>query len=590
MAYSPYTRDESHSVIIGPMSNADTVSYDNKMNGPLDIGFKSFTDNTIKSGSNAFRVNAAASKGDFKALVVYFAGWQVQADEPRWPGITKRSTPLNVAYYPYVINWNGNGGTVKEKTTQVSFDKLPLNIGTYNVPTRGSWIFKGWSTSENGEVKYAYDFKTPSNSGKIVWKDFPTKTVGSATNPEPVIADDCVGDGTLNLYAIWQQPNCTITFKNYSANTPDGSVTMKYGDKYANVSIPKKTGYIFGGYFTKANGEGTKYYTDKGVITSGYVYYGDKGETTTTLTLHAKWTPITYKVKFSSDAGNKITIERTYTYDTSYTLPRASASGFAYLGYSFAYWANGKSKYNDGQNVKNLSSTNNGVVNFKAMWSPNTYSVSYRTNIGYVLDPDTTVAEMGLPILNQTTSTVPITFDTLFTIPKCTAKVPGLTFYCWLDTQTGRKYFAGNKYLFTSRLVGGVLVAQNFTLYPVFNLLPTVLTLTDGIIKKNATSYKFVSPTEITDSTIALYKINNSTQAETLFTNYTYSQVLLDGLYSVTITIPSPIGNKIAVYINGKRQVWHKGIFYTLTNINGNTYKWLPADTFTYSGEEFKRL
>ena len=588
----PYDRETSHSVIIGPMNNADATSYDNEMNGPKDIPFKAF-----KSGSNLFRVNAAASTGDFKALVVYFAGWQVNADGNRWPGTTKRSSPLKVAYYPYLINWKGNGGTVKEATTKVAFDKLPLNVGTYNVPTRGSWVFKGWHTSDKvsdwKDIKYPYDFKTPKNSASIEYTDFPTKTVGGATNPERAVPEDCVGDGIITLYAIWQQPDCTITFKNYSNDTKDGSIVMKYGDKYGNVNIPKKTGYIFGGYFTQPNGKGTKYYTNQGVITSGYVWYGDKGETSTKLTLHAKWTPITYKIRFTTNVGSSAGVVRTYTYtyDQSASIPRVSTLGFSYLGYSFSQWAMGTSRFSDGATVKNLSTTNNGTVNFTAIWSPNTYTVSYKTDTGRVLDPDTSVASLGLPILNQTSSNMVVTFNTVFTIPKCTATVPGLDFYCWIDTETGTKYFAGETYVFTARRVNGTLVARNFTLYPMFKFLPRVLTLTDAVIPKGVSTYKFISPTELNDSSIVLYKMNNNNTVQTTpFTGYTYKQQLLDGVYSVTINISPTINNKIAVYINGARQVWHKGIFYTLVSINGNTYRWLPADTFTYSDEGFKKL
>ena len=128
-----------------------------------------------------------------------------------------------------------------------------------------------------------------------------------------------------------------------------------------------------------------------------------------------------------------------------------------------------------------------------------------------------------------------------------------------------------------------------------FKFLPRVLTLTDAVIPKGVSSYKFISPTELNDSSIVLYKMNNNNTVQTTpFTGYTYKQQLLDGVYSVTITISPTINNKIAVYINGARQVWHKGIFYTLVSIteNGNTYtyKWLPADTFTYSDEGFEKL
>lgn len=108
-------------------------------------------------------------------------------------------------------------------------------------------------------------------------------------------------DGTLSL--LKYSPTLTITLDNQSATTP-GTTTIyeKYSRGYYldnslenlmttstnGITIPTKTGFIFGGYYTGTNGSGTQYIDSTGQLTSS----ADNTHFIINGSLYAKWTRI----------------------------------------------------------------------------------------------------------------------------------------------------------------------------------------------------------------------------------------------------------------------------------------------------------
>ena len=136
------------------------------------------------------------------------------------------------------------------------------------------------------------------------------------------------------------------------------------------TTLPTKTGYIFGGYYTQKNGAGTQYITASGASAAQYPESG--GPTT----LYAKWTAITYSIKYNTNGGSGTMANSSHTYGVAKNL---TANGFSKTGYSFAGWATsttGAVKYSNSQSVSNLSTTNGAVVNLYAVWTINSYTIS----------------------------------------------------------------------------------------------------------------------------------------------------------------------------------------------------------------------
>lgn len=152
----------------------------------------------------------------------------------------------------------------------------------------------------------------------------------------------------------------------YDPNGGDGDAFKKVGDSgttatTAEAGIFLRKGYAFAGWNTKANGTGTAYQAGADVA---YPAEGD------TLTLYARWRPITYKVRFDGDkATSGMMADLMATYDAKAALP---ANGFKRAGYTFAGW-NTKpdgtgTAYKDKGEVTNLASSQDDVVVLYAQW------------------------------------------------------------------------------------------------------------------------------------------------------------------------------------------------------------------------------
>ncbi|MBO4645314.1 MAG: InlB B-repeat-containing protein [Bacteroidales bacterium] len=88
-----------------------------------------------------------------------------------------------------------------------------------------------------------------------------------------------------------------------------------------------------------------------------------------TVTMYAKWAPITYTVRFVRGSGATGTmLDQTFTYDEAQNL---AANGFSRSGYVFAGWSttpDGDVEYANEASVSNLSAVQGAVINLYAKW------------------------------------------------------------------------------------------------------------------------------------------------------------------------------------------------------------------------------
>ena len=146
------------------------------------------------------------------------------------------------------------------------------------------------------------------------------------------------------------------------------------GKKYSETPggefpTPTRTGYSHNGWYTAATG-GTQ------VTQTTKVPNNDH-------TLHAQWTANTYKVQFlknATDATGSMSDE-SFTYGTEKAL---TANAYTWTGHAFNGWnkkSDGSStSYTNGQKVKNLTSTKDGVVKLHAQWIKKTIKVTFMRN------------------------------------------------------------------------------------------------------------------------------------------------------------------------------------------------------------------
>ncbi|CAK7021313.1 MAG: hypothetical protein EUB_02143 [Eubacterium sp.] len=251
----------------------------------------------------------------------------------------------------YTIKFDGNTADGGSTANQAMTYDQEANL-TANGYTKTGYTFTRWNTQPDGG--------------------------GTAYNNEQSVVNLTPGEGdVVTLYAQWHAIDYKVAF---NGNTADGGGTsdqaMTY-DTTANLTINgyTKTGYTFTGWNTQADGKGTAYTDGQNVINLTAI----EGET---ITLYAQWRVNSYTIKFdgnTADGGG--TPEQIMTYDTAAHL---TANGYTKTGYIFTGWNSqqdgGGTAYTEGENVKNMTADDGGVVSLYAQWRANTYSVKFDGN------------------------------------------------------------------------------------------------------------------------------------------------------------------------------------------------------------------
>ena len=99
-----------------------------------------------------------------------------------------------------------------------------------------------------------------------------------------------------------------------------------------------------------------------------------------------------YTVEFLPNGGSGSIYEQRFFYDAAQNL---TLNKFTRTGYTFAGWSVGNTTYTDGQEVKNLTAENNGVIALVAQWQANTYNVTLNPNGGSINSGDVTSYTYG---------------------------------------------------------------------------------------------------------------------------------------------------------------------------------------------------
>ena len=291
--------------------------------GNLEREGYTFTGWNLKDDSTGTHYNASSTYTDeagIKNDITFYADW----------------TPNQ-----YTVTFDPDGGTVSESTREVTYDKtyggssaedLPIPVLTDNT-------FLGWYDAEGNRV-YKYSVvKTASNH---------TLTAHWTETALEITFDANGGTLTINTQPVDYDVADTL-----------------YDAEYINLS---KTGYSFTGWNTKSDGSGKPYANEASITV------------TENTTLYAQWSKNSYHVVFYPNEGTGSMSTLYFTYDETKALTQ---NAFTRKGYTFNGWAetsSGEPVYSDKQEVSNLSSDADGVVNLYAVWNPIQYTVIYNKN------------------------------------------------------------------------------------------------------------------------------------------------------------------------------------------------------------------
>ncbi|MBR6199025.1 MAG: SUMF1/EgtB/PvdO family nonheme iron enzyme, partial [Spirochaetales bacterium] len=217
--------------------------------------------------------------------------------------IDKSVTTLYAKWTPitYTVVYNPNGGSGDPQSQSMIYgESTVLRQNDFTLTGKN---FIGWSLSTSSSTVAYNDMDVVSNL---------TSTAGA----------------TVTLYAVWGD-NKVVNLDAQGATTTGTKVLSVGKDvSVSAVTVPQKTGYVFGGYWTEPNGIGTMYINVYGnsVINNMYdaVYSG--------MTLYAKWSSsgniIIGKLEYEKTSFVKVTdTEVTITCDqTGGVFPTARGS------------------------------------------------------------------------------------------------------------------------------------------------------------------------------------------------------------------------------------------------------------------------
>ena len=245
----------------------------------------------------------------------------------------------------------------------------------------------------------------PAGNGDIIINEIfgcAVKCIGAAVDETPDPNSPAYqGFDDYIYYVRWYFVTAanTVTLDNQDATSAGTtSVSATSGQAMPAITVPTKTGYTFGGYYTGKNGNGTQYYKADGTSAKEW----DK---TADTILYAKWTINTYKVKFNGNGSTSGTMtDQNFTYGTAQNLTanafiRKYTVTYNYNGATggaspasadadatFNGWAtsaSGSKAYDDKQSVNNLTTTNGATVNLYAKWTNGSVTLPTPTKTGY---------------------------------------------------------------------------------------------------------------------------------------------------------------------------------------------------------------
>lgn len=224
-----------------------------------------------------------------------FAGWNTEAngtgtEYAAGATITLSSDETLYAQWTpdaYVVTLNGEGATVSS----------PVNY-TYGSPaltlpslTMTGYTFTGWFSAATG--------------GTLVGNGGSTFTPTSDTS----------------LFAQWAADVYTVTLNGEGA-TVTSPLSYTYGGAGLTLPTPTMTGYTFNGWFSAASGGSSVSAGGAGYVPSS------------SITLYAQWTALTYTVSYDANGGSLSPSTATFTVgSTGVTLPTPTYGGYVFAGW-----------------------------------------------------------------------------------------------------------------------------------------------------------------------------------------------------------------------------------------------------------------
>jgi uncharacterized repeat protein (TIGR02543 family) len=303
--------------------------------------------------------------------------------------------------YSVIYDGNGNdsGDVPVDDNIYYQGDNVTVLNNSGNLAKSGH-TFIGWNTQEDGNGDSYGEYETFTMGDEDItlyakWSALPVYTVafdsqgGSSVGTQYIIEGGLVSepsnptkegysfDGWFNssdpwdfandtvnsdmtLTAQWTINSYTVTFDSQGGNAVDPQ-TVNYGGLVSEPSNPTKEGYSFDGWF---NGSDPWDFANDTVSSD--------------MTLTAQWTINSYTVTFDSQGGSAVD-PQTVNHGGLVSEPSEPTKE----GYTFVGWFNGIESWDF------ANDTVTSDVTLSAQWSINSYTVTFDSQGGSAIDPQT---------------------------------------------------------------------------------------------------------------------------------------------------------------------------------------------------------
>ena len=267
--------------------------------------------------------------------------------------------------------------TVTQNTTNCVFNiifgiqavnKIPYRSAAYNVSSRlkGGFDWQTYSKSFTNEKAQWEHFpvgsKTVTISRLSSARSFYVEWNGHITNPSGGIV--ATGEPAYYSYTVPALPTYTISYNANGGSGAPGNQTKTHGTNLTLSSTkPTRTGYSFA-------------YWDGGSL--GHFAPGGTYSANQSVSLWAAWSINTYTVSYNANGGTGAPSNQTKTYGTNLTL---SSTRPTRTGYTFSTW-NTASNGSGTNYAPGATYSGNSALTLYAIWTINTYAVTYHSNGG----------------------------------------------------------------------------------------------------------------------------------------------------------------------------------------------------------------
>ena len=282
------------------------------------------------------------------------------------------------------------GGTTGSTTVTTTYNSNTLT--GYTAPSKTGYTFGGYWSGDDGTGT-----EVIGTNGAL--KASVTVSAVAWTNS----SSQWVKDGAVTMYAKWTAKNYTVTLNDGSGSGGDGTVSVTYNSNtnISDVTVPTYTGNDFRGYYTAADGGGTKVINGNGEWITGtsYVDAGGNWVYDGSPTLHAYWTAYTYEnyrtmcAAVTCDAPDLNSPSSITAYGATISWTDAGKAG-TLDHYEYAVWTDGTDEPTSGFTSTGTTKSatisgllSNTLYNYKvrrvcedddnSSWSDGTFTTSY---------------------------------------------------------------------------------------------------------------------------------------------------------------------------------------------------------------------